>query len=151
MSSTTVLTVQAFILDQLAEVMTFDVQLSPAFPGDLLLAPASIYWGKTRTQLSMPNQRAGIKRGHEEAEMELFIWVDLAGQDAEASLSRAVELFSLLDTLVRTDPLLSGCAMEPNQNVIDLEITRWELSGGPTEIGHAARVDVTLTLTARVL
>jgi hypothetical protein len=151
MSSTTVLTVQQFILDQLAEVMTFDVQLSLAFPGDLLLAPASIYFGKTTVTPTMPTMRASIKRCEEEAVMDLAIWVSLAGQDAEASLVRAVELFGVLDTLIRTDPLLSACEMEPNQNVLALEITSWDLSGGPTETGHAARIDVTLTLHARVL
>lgn len=150
MSGSTLLVVQSWILDRLAQdARCATVQMELSYPGQRL-QPEALYFSSARTSSRQAAIKAGIKRADEQLEITGHIWCSLDGTDPATVSARSLEVLAALDELIRLDPQLPGADLTDDQQIVDTWVTSWAQEIGPTERGNGAKIDFTITVNSRV-
>lgn len=145
-TTTTLPTVKDAIITLLNGDSTFDdVQVSYGYPGDNATQEESIWLGFAEADVDITALRAGRKRRDETYTLQVIVEVIKVGGTQEEADERCAALAGAVESAIADD-----LQLDLGSTIFWAYVTGWNQVGGAIDRGHACRMELELTIQARL-
>lgn len=142
MSGLRVGAVKAALVDRISAALP-GVQVSWAYLGESA-RDTSIWLGEARGQVVYQLMRTGRKPRTETTDVDVVIERRLSGGTQQQADTAVLDLSQTIEEMVADDPTLGVAGVQ------QAGVSAHSLVGGTLDVGHGARLTLTITYTARL-